>query len=177
MAYLATSSWFAAQVAPRSEKRVASMLSYKGYEQFCPTYTTKKKWSDRQKEAEEPLFPGYVFVRAPSGTLGGLLCSTPGVVRILSFGGRPAVLPDAEIDAVMKLSARGKPLPTQTIYEGETVRVCDGPFAGITGIVQQIKDKECLVFRVQMISQSIYVEVNGCDLERVSADAAQGAST
>jgi transcription antitermination factor NusG len=165
MVHIPANAWFAAQVAPRSEKRVASMLEYKGYQHFAPTYVSRKKWSDRIKVLEEPLFPGYVFVRIPGLALGGLLCSTPGVIRILSFGGRPVPLCDSEIDSVRRLTLRGKPLPTRHVNSGEKVQIRDGPFAGITGVVRQIRNRDCLVFSVQLISQSIYVEVDEFQIE------------
>jgi transcriptional antiterminator NusG len=160
MTYLPADAWFAAQVAPRSEKRVASMLEYKGYQHFAPTYLSQKKWSDRIKVQEEPLFPGYVFVRISGPTLGGLLCSTPGVIRILSFGGRPVPISEYELDTVRKLTLRGRPLPTTHVHSGEKVQIRDGPFAGIVGIVRHISNRDCLVFSVELISQSIYVEVD-----------------
>lgn len=160
MTYLPADSWFAAQVAPRSEKRVASMLEYKGYQHFAPTYLSRKKWSDRIKVLEEPLFPGYVFVRISGSTLGGLLCSTPGVIRILSFGGRPIPIPDSELDTVRRLTFRGRPLPIGHVNSGDRIQIRDGPFAGIVGIVRQIRNRECLVFSVELISQSIYIEVD-----------------
>jgi transcription antitermination factor NusG len=160
MTHLLADSWFAAQVAPRSEKRVASMLEYKGYQHFAPTYLSRKKWSDRVKVLEEPLFPGYVFVRISGPTLGGLLCSTPGVIRILSFGGRPVPISDSDLEMVRKLTLRGRPLPTRHVNSGEKVQIRDGPFAGVVGIVRQIRNRECLVFSVELISQSIYVEVD-----------------
>jgi transcriptional antiterminator NusG len=168
MVHLPPDAWFAAQVAPRSEKRVASMLEYRGYQQFTPTYLSQKKWSDRIKTQEEPLFPGYVFVRI-SGTTFGLLCSTPGIVRILSFGGRPVPLADSEIEAVQRLTLRGKPQPTQHVNCGEKVKISDGPFAGIVGIVKQISNRDCLVFSVQLVSQSIYVEVDQFHIEPLTS--------
>src|SRR5262245_40944385 len=109
---LPADTWFAVQVMPQSERRVASILEYKGYQQFAPTYVVRKRWSDRIKVQEKPLFPGYVFVRTPGTTAAGLLCSTPGVMRLLSFGGRPSALPDAEIEAIRTLTLLGQPQPT-----------------------------------------------------------------
>jgi transcription antitermination factor NusG len=167
MVQLPDNAWFAAQVVPRSEKKVALMLEYKGYEQFAPTVLSKKKWSDRIKTQEEPLFPGYVFVRISGRAFGGLLCSTPGIVRILSFGGKPTPLADSEIDVIHRLTLLAKPLPTRLVNTGDKVRIRDGPFAGIVGVVKQIKNRTCLVFTVQLISQSIYVEVDEFQVEHI----------
>jgi transcription antitermination factor NusG len=159
MLALPPNTWFAVQVAPRAERRVAFLLEHKGYEPFAPTYRLRKQWSDRIKTVEEPLFPGYVFVGTSGTTVGGLICSTPGVIRILSFGGRPCPIPDVEIDAVRKLTLLGKPLPTPHLNVGQKVEIRDGPFAGIIGIVRQIRNRACLIVSVELISQSIYVDV------------------
>ena len=158
---LPADTWFAVQVAPRSERTVASILQYKGYQPFAPTYLSRKQWSDRIKTLEEPLFPGYVFVRTPGTTaVSGLLCSTPGVIRILSFGGHPSPVPNSEVDAVRRLALSAKPLPTPYVNVGQKVEIREGPFAGIVGIVRQIKNRACLIVSVQLISQSVYVEAD-----------------
>jgi len=162
--------WFVVQVAPQSEKRVGSMLEYKGYEQFAPTYLLRKRWSDRIKTLEKPLFPGYVFVRALGKAVSGLLSSTPGVVRILSFGGHPAPVPDAEIDAIRRVTLLGKPLPAPHLNVGQKVEIKDGPFAGIVGIIKQIRNRACLVISVQLISQSICVDVDEFQIGPVTSD-------
>jgi len=55
--------WYALQVRSRYEKIVASTLLSKGYEGFLPLYSQRRRWSDRMKELELPLFPGYLFCR------------------------------------------------------------------------------------------------------------------
>lgn len=170
MLSLPADAWFVVQVAPRSERSVGSILEYKGYQQFAPTYLSRMQWSDRIKIVEKPLFPGYVFVRTPGTAVSGLLCSTPGVTRILSFGGRPSALPDFEIDAIRRFALLGKPLPTPHLNVGQKVEIKDGPFAGIVGIVRQIKSRACLIVSVQLISQSIYVDVDEFRIGPVTDD-------
>ncbi len=162
-------AWFVVQVAPRSEKRVATVLEYKGYQLFAPTYLSRKRWSDRIKTLEEPLFPGYVFVRT-AGVVSGLVSSTPGVTRILSFGGRPTPVPELEIEAIRRLTLQGAPMPTPYIDVGQRVKICDGPLAGTVGIVRQIRNRSSLVVSVQMISQAIYIVVDGLQLEPIVSE-------
>ncbi len=160
MLSLPADAWFVVQVAPRLERSVGAILEYKGYQQFAPTYLSRMQWSDRIKILDKPLFPGYVFVRIPGTTVNSLVCSAPGVVRILSFGGRPSPVPDSEIDAVRRFTLLGKPLPTGYLNVGQKVEIRDGPFAGIIGIVRQIKNRASFIVSVQLISQSIYVDVD-----------------
>ena len=165
---LAPDTWFVLQVAPQSEKRVVSTLEYKGYEPFAPTYRERTRWSDRIKTVDRPLFPGYVFVRTSATPLGGLVCSTSGVVRLLSFGGRPCPLPDTEIEAIRKLTLLGEPRPTEYLSVGQKVEIKDGPFAGVVGTVRQVKSRSCLIVSVQLIQQSICIDVDEFQLRPVA---------
>jgi len=160
MRLLEPEAWFVVQVAPRSEQRVASILEYKGYEPFAPTYTSRKQWSDRVKKLEKALFPGYVFVRVPGLKIAGLVCSTPGVVRILGSAGQPDTVPDFEIDTIRKLVSAGRPRPTPYVNVGQKVELQDGPFAGVVGIIRQIRNRACLIASVQLISHSICIVVD-----------------
>jgi transcription antitermination factor NusG len=169
MLSLPSDAWFVVHVTPQSESRVASFLEYKGYQSFAPTYLSRKRWSDRVKTIEQPLFPCYVFVRTRGMTVSGLVSSTPGVVRILSFGGRPCSVPDCEIDAVRRCTLVGKPQPTSYFNVGQMVEIKHGPFAGIAGTIRRIKNRDCLILSVQLISQSIYVDVDEFQIQPMAA--------
>jgi transcription antitermination factor NusG len=58
-----TSHWYALYTKPRWEKKVHALLTDKKIESYCPLNKVRKKWSDRMKTVEEPLFKSYVFVR------------------------------------------------------------------------------------------------------------------
>src|SRR5437667_7449778 len=77
-----TISWFVLRVRSRREQFVSRRLSNKGFEQFLPVYRSKRKWMDRVKEGDFPLFPGYVFCRfEPEAWIA--VVTTPGVVEIV----------------------------------------------------------------------------------------------
>jgi transcription termination/antitermination protein NusG len=101
-------SWYAIHVKYQSEKTVAAMLDWKGYETCSPIYFAERRWSDRIKVLQLPLFPGYIFCRMLARAC-GLLVSTPGVIGVVSFGGQPFPVTDAEIDAIKKVSIWGNP--------------------------------------------------------------------
>src|SRR5579862_5484514 len=92
-------AWFALAVIPRKEKITAQTLRLKGYEDFLPLYTVKRRWSDRVKEVELPLFPGYVFCRFDPGIRLPIL-KIPSVISVLGLGKTPQPIPDAEISAL-----------------------------------------------------------------------------
>ncbi|HEY4661450.1 MAG TPA: transcription termination/antitermination NusG family protein [Terriglobales bacterium] len=155
--------WFALQVFPRMEMRVASMLEVKGIDHLLPKYRSKRVWCDRVKSLEVPLFPGYVFCRLPERN-GPLAVSTPGVTRIVSFGGTPYPLSEDEVLALQKMSCSNvgvKPCPFQQI--GQKVRIMDGPLAGVVGTVAGTKKKQ-LVISIEMLMRSVAVDI---DLQQV----------
>src|ERR1700734_3286808 len=90
--------WFALQVRTRNEAGVAEQLSGRGYERFLPHYKVRKRWSDRIKEVDSPLFPGYLFCRFdPQDRLP--ILKTPGVMQIVGFKNGPVAVDESEIQA------------------------------------------------------------------------------
>lgn len=155
--------WFALQVFPKMEMRVASMLEVKGIDHLLPKYRSKRVWCDRIKNLEVPLFPGYVFCRFPESH-GSLAVSTSGVARIVSFGGVPYPLSEDEALALQKMSCSDvgiKPCPFQRI--GQKVRVMEGPLAGVVGTVAGTRKKQ-LVISIEMLMRSVLVDI---DLQKV----------
>ncbi len=86
-------SWYALQVRSRKENYVASQISGQGYECLLPTYKSVRKWSDRVKELEQPLFPGYLFCRFDFQDRRPLI-TTPGVLQIVGSGRVEVPVPD-----------------------------------------------------------------------------------
>jgi transcription antitermination factor NusG len=152
--------WFALQVVPNHERKVADILTYKGRTSFLPTYKKKQRWSDRTKITEFPLFPGYVFCQLSHSVARDVL-STPGVNRIVGFGGKPYPIADEEIIALQKTLRSGlQPRPEPYLKIGRKVQIVEGPLAGITGILTGYMNQGRLVISVDMIMQSISVEID-----------------
>jgi transcription antitermination factor NusG len=165
-------AWFAVQVSPRHEAKVACLLGYKGYQHFLPTYKSRRTWSDRSKTLELPMFPGYVFCRTVDKIVHGLVLATPGVIRVVGFNGKPYPIADEEIDAIRKAVLSPDALPCPYLKVGQRVRITDGPMAGVTGILTQIKNRHRLVISVELIMKSIAVDVDARDVLREEAGAA-----
>ena len=158
-------SWLAIQVAPQHERKVATVLEFKGFEQFFPTYKSKRRWSDRIKAITLPLFPGYVFCRSQRSR-GAAILATPGVNRIVSFGGKPCLISDQEIETLRKIVSAGvDPRPFPYLSTGQHVRIIqEGVLFGIVGILTKIKNSARLVVSVDMITKSISIEVDQHDV-------------
>jgi transcription antitermination factor NusG len=95
------SIWYALYTKPRWEKKVARLLAERGFEGYCPLNRMKKKWSDRIKLVEEPLFKSYVFVHIPLSKINEVR-SVPGVLNFVYWNGKPAVILDEEILAIRR---------------------------------------------------------------------------
>jgi transcription antitermination factor NusG len=152
-----TIPWLALKTRPRSERQVERLLARKGYECFLPIYRQKRQRSDRIVEVELPLFPTYVFCRFNQTALGKAIM-TPGVIRIIGFGGRPAEVDINEIEA-LQILARSDFLrePWMYIPDGTLLRVETGPLAGAQGIFCADEDRGCLIISVTLLQRSVAV--------------------
>src|SRR5271169_4493986 len=92
-------NWYALYTCPRHEKCVAQQIEQRSISCFLPMYRSVRRWKDRRKELELALFPGYVFVRLALKDRLRVL-QLPSAVRLVSFNGQPAVLPEAEIEGL-----------------------------------------------------------------------------
>jgi transcription antitermination factor NusG len=157
--------WYAVYTNPRHERCVAQQIEQRSIVCFLPLYRTTRRWKDRRKELELALFPGYVFVHLVLEDRLRVL-QLPGVVRLVSFQGRPAALPEAEIEALRRrLAAGGRVEPHPYLCAGRRVRVTAGPMQGLEGIIMRRKDRCRVVFSLDLIMRSMAVEVDESDLE------------
>ncbi len=160
-------NWYALYTCPRHEKCVAQQIEQRSISCFLPLYRSVRRWKDRRKELELALFPGYVFVRLALKDRLRVL-QLPSAVRLVSFNGRPAVLPEAEIDQLRERLARGGVEPHPYLRVGRRVRVRGGPMQGLEGIIVRRKDRCRVVFSLDLIMRSVAVEVDESDVEPVA---------
>ena len=157
--------WYAAYTRGNHERRVAAELAVKGVEHFLPLYSSVRRWSDRRVRLDFPLFPGYVFVRlAMTDKLH--VVRVNGVVRLVGFNGRPAALPDEEMEILcsgLTRAPRAEPHPYLTA--GRRVRMKSGPLAGLEGILLRRKSGLRVVVSVHMIQRSVSVDADAVDVE------------
>jgi len=168
------SDWWALYTRHQHERAVADMLSTKGFEVFLPLYASVRRWKDRNKTLSLPLFPCYVFVR------GGLdrrlqVVTTPGVHMILFHGEQVAMIPEAEIGAI-RTAVEGpyRVEPHPFLKCGERVRVTRGSLEGVEGILTRKKGLYRLVLSVEMMAQSVAVEIDASDVSPVKSSDFRG---
>jgi transcription antitermination factor NusG len=151
--------WYAIRVKPNFEHVSARLLRGKGFDEYLPMYCSRRRWSDRVKEIEVPLFPQYIFCRIGHSER-PLVLSTRGVVSIVSCGRYGIPVPESEIQALRTLLGSGlTPEPCPFVNVGDRVSVKQGPLAGIAGIVIIRKGELHLVASVPVIERSVSVKV------------------
>ena len=149
--------WVALQVRSNMEHTAARHLEYRGYEYFLPLSRQMSGAPDKQRDA--PLFPGYVFCRL-SQRASAPIVSTPGVSRIVSFGGLPAHVEEHEIESIRRTVGCGQPLVSlPSFHAGMAVLITDGPLRGVRGTVLTTNGKQLLVVSVTLLQRSVGVEL------------------
>jgi transcription antitermination factor NusG len=162
-------NWHVLYTCARHEKCVAQQIEQRSISCFLPLYRSVRHWKDRRKELELALFPGYVFVRLAVEDRLRVL-QLPSVVRLVSFNGQPAVLPEAEIEQLRQgLSRGGRVEPHPYLRVGQRVRVCAGAMQGLEGIIVRRKDCCRVVFSLDLIMRSVAIEVDETDVEPLPA--------
>lgn len=152
--------WFALQTKPRNEKQVERQLTGKGYECLLPLYRQKRRWSDRIVVKELPLFPMYIFCRFSADVLGKAI-ATPGVTRIVEFGGYPAAIEEEEICSLQRLSVSSLLRePWAYIPKGTVVQVETGPLAGTQGFICNEQENRRLIISVTLLQRSVAVQLD-----------------
>jgi transcription antitermination factor NusG len=152
--------WNAVYTRHQHEKTVAESLAGNEFEVFLPTYNTIRQWKDRKKQLSLPLFPCYVFVHINFERRLRVL-TTPGVLFVVTFAGRPAPIPDFEMDAIRKaVESRLRVEPHPFLQCGDRVRVTSGPLADVEGILVRKKGTYRLILSAELLGKSIAVEID-----------------
>ena len=162
--------WYAVHVKSRHEVKVNDRLSLKGIEAFLPTVERVRKWKDRKKKIEFPLFPGYLFVHTTNEADRLLsVLKVAGVVRMIcTLPGRPDPIPDDQILSLQKLVENKEELdPYPYLNEGQQVRITKGALAGVEGILVKKIDKHLLVLSVDVLQQGVALKISASEVEKV----------
>jgi len=157
--------WLAAYTTPRHEKMVARHLEAREVEYLLPLYKSIRRWKNGLKvEVEFPLFPNYVFVRTAQ-RMSARLLEVPGV---LSFAGSPrvpAAISDSEIEWLRSELSLRRYAPHPFLVVGSKVRIASGPLTGVSGVLIRTKSGLRVVLSVDLIRQSVAVEVGADEIE------------
>ncbi len=152
--------WFAVRVRSNYERITGAHLRQRGYEDFAPSYKVESRWTDRTKQIDRFLFPGYIFCRFdPNDRLP--ILTAPGVVDLVGFGKIPEHVPEAEIERVRRMVESGLLVtPYPYLQVGQAVLIERGPLSGVEGILVDVKGKVRLVVSVNLLQRSVSAEVD-----------------
>ena len=156
--------WYACYTRARHEKQVEAQLRQRGMESYLPLVQQMRQWSDRKKTVQFPLFPSYVFGRFRLADLHAVL-TTPGVSTIVRANGYPTPIPPGDLDNVKHfvaaLADSGlEPDPRPFLSEGQWVRVMEGPFEGVEGIVVEARGRKRVLVGLAAIGQGLEIDID-----------------
>lgn len=152
--------WYAVYTYPRHERAVTENLQSQSVVAYLPTLLTQSEWKDRRVRLHTPAFPSYIFTKISLAQRSRVL-STSGVVRILSFNGKPVPIANSEIEALKLCLDRGTAIERcPTLEVGDRVRVKSGTLEGLIGQISRCKKDRRLIVPITLIHQSVAIEID-----------------
>jgi transcription antitermination factor NusG len=173
--------WVVVWIEPRAEKKVEARLRAQGIEAWLPTFTDRRRWSDRWKDVVLPLFPGYLFARASEGAQTAIL-RTSGVLTLVKTGSRPSLLTNEFVTSLRRAiedfgMAASPTAEAVEFHVGDEVIVRDGPLAGARGYVREVRGYRSLVIWIQEIGRGVAFRIGSAGLKLACASASPRVST
>ena len=149
------SKWYAIYTRPRWEKKVNSVLNDMGIESYCPLNKVRRKWSDRIKTIEEPLFKSYIFIKIPEKQRTEVRMVT-GVINFVYWNGKPATIKEKEIDTIKRFLDEHENVHLQPmeLKPNQQVHIISGIFM----------DRGAKVLEVGKKMAKVVIESLGCEL-------------
>ena len=161
--------WYALWTRSRHEKTVAAALDRLGIQYYLPLVSEVRQWSDRKQAVTTPLFSSYLFVllNPAKGTILQVL-RTPGAISLVGNNLGPLPIPQRQIDDIRMVLATGIRCGVHpAVEEGDRVRVTRGALAGVEGTLLRAKAGSRLLVSIEMIRQSIAVDISPYDVELI----------
>jgi len=159
--------WFIFYTSPRAEKIAYKQLVDKRYETFLPLQKNLKIWKNRQRKfVEEPLFPGYIFVKSRLSEIYNIT-KIRGICMCITFGGKPCTIPDKDIEAIQIMILFEQEVSSSNDFsEGEKVFVIRGPLTGYEGILFKQKGNSKFGIRVQGVDLIAAINISIEDVQK-----------
>ena len=159
--------WFALYTKPRWEKKVNSLLNDKGIECYCPLNRVKRKWTDRIKTIEEPLFKSYVFVKVDD-TERTKVRLTNGVINFVYWNGKPAIVKEKEIQTIKRFLDEHEAVQVRPmeLMPNQAVLITSGAFMDQQAVVLDANKKEVKV-AILSLGQELIATIEKTKLVRI----------
>ena len=141
-----TRKWLAIYTRPRWEKKVNQLLTEKGFESYCPLNKVRRKWSDRMKLVEEPLFKSYVFVKVTEQERSAVRM-TNGAINFVYWDGKPAIVKEREISAIRRFLDEHEQVEARPVNLklNDRVRITNGTLMDHEGKIVALRHKTAKV--------------------------------
>ncbi len=161
-------NWYAVYTKPRWEKKVNQLLEKKGLDSYCPLTKVRRKWSDRYKVIEEPLFKSYVFVYITEEEKARVRL-TDGVVNFVYWLGEPAIINKVEIEIIRKFLKEFEYVQATpvAITKGQKVKIKTGLMMDTEGVVIKVINKRAYVV-LESLDFELTAQFEKSNLEPVS---------
>lgn len=160
--------WFVVYTRSRAEKKVWEEMKYFGIEAYVPLQKVVRQWKDRRKTIEDPLIRCYVFVRLNPAKR-DLVFQSMHAVHYVTFNGRPAVIPDNQIESLKRLVDAEVPLEAtlQQFRPGEKVKIFYGPMSGVMGEFISMGSEKRFLLRIENLGYSLIAKIPAAWVEKV----------
>lgn len=163
-------NWYALYTKPRQEFIAEEMLLNLDIEVYLPKIIRFRKWSDRKKKIVEPLFKSYIFIRCDERKR-SLACTFSPIVKTIFFNGKPSVIPPEQIENLKALLEKTNDLKViEGIVKGTVVKIVDGPFSGIQGIVfSETNNDSMLAVSIELLNRTVIVHLPKNSLVKIAS--------
>ena len=160
--------WYAVYTKPRWEKKVGQLFDKKGLDYYCPLNKVRRKWSDRYKVIEEPLFKSYVFVHITEEEKERIRL-TDGVVNFVYWNGKPAIIKGEEIEIIRKFLKEYENVEASpvTFSAGQKVRIKTGLMMDTEGLVIKVVNNRAYVL-LESLQYELTAQFEKTNLEPIA---------
>lgn len=159
--------WYALYTKPRHEFKAELQIKTLGVEVYVPSTVVIRQWSDRKKEVRVALLGSYIFVHADERERLKSLESFS-VVRCICERGKPAVIPDNQIENLRNFIKNDRRYSVYDgIVKGTKIKIKDGPFQGVVGIVAEDSDGKSLAVTIELLNRSVLTYISDNEIIEV----------
>lgn len=161
-----TGTWYLLQIKSQQHNRAQENLQNQGFEFYLPMHTVKKIYRRQYISREEPLFPGYVFVKLGNTSNWRAVQATKGVTRIVSFNGKPQPVDDELIAGLQQRFDPAQQTPQSPFKPGDKVVITEGCFKHIEAIVKAVTPDERIVVLLNILNSQQAVTIDPAQLAK-----------
>lgn len=158
LSFIEPTNWYVLYTLPNYEKKVYSSLEKQKILAFLPLQKVERKWSDRKRIIDIPLFPNYIFVNTPRSKRFKVL-DTFGVKYYITRDGQPVVVNEKEIRNIRQILEGPNLDVEQNLVKGDFVTINEGPFKEMQGVIYERKGQTRFCVKIESINQVLSIDV------------------